>query len=123
MQKLSSSLEDYLEQIYIQVLKNGFAKVTALSNALNVRKASVTSALINLADKKLINYEPYSSITLTDEGLKLSKRIYKKHIVLNKFFNEVLKLDNSAEIACAVEHLISDKNLAKIEKFISDNIY
>ena len=44
MEKLSHSQEDYLEEIYNQVLKSGCAKVTDISNALNVRKASVTGA-------------------------------------------------------------------------------
>ena len=36
MEKLSSSLEDYLETIYNEVQKNGFAKVTDISKILNV---------------------------------------------------------------------------------------
>ena len=55
MKLLSRSQEDYLEEIYKQVLKNGQAKVTDISLALNVKKASVTGALNALADKKLIN--------------------------------------------------------------------
>ena len=58
MEKLSFSLEDYIEEIYNEVLKTGQAKVTAIANALNVQKASVTGALNILADKKLINYLP-----------------------------------------------------------------
>lgn len=119
MEKLSHSLEDYLEEIYIQVLKQGFAKVTEISDSLKVRKASVTSALNNLAQKNLIFYEPYAVITMTDEGENLAKKILTKHKVLTQFFGDLLKLENSSEIACAVEHLISDKNLEKIQKFIS----
>lgn len=119
MGNLSHSLEDYLEEIYIQVLKQGFAKVTEISEALGVRKASVTSALNHLSKKNLINYERYSAITLTDEGEKVATNILKKHKVLTRFFGDILKLDNSTEIACAVEHLISDKNLEKIQDFIS----
>lgn len=37
-EQLSHSQEDYLEEIYNQVLKNGYAKVTDISNALNVKK-------------------------------------------------------------------------------------
>lgn len=120
MEKLSHSLEDYLEEIYIQVLKQGFAKVTEISDSLNVRKASVTSALNHLSEKGLIFYEPYAVITMTDDGEKLAKKILTKHKVLSQFFGELLKLENSAEIACAVEHLISDENLKKIQKFVSD---
>ena len=44
MEKLSVSLEDYIEEIYSQILKSGQAKVTAIASALNVKKASVTGA-------------------------------------------------------------------------------
>ncbi len=118
MNNLSKSQEDYLEEIYVQVLKQGFAKVTEISEALSVKKASVTSALNQLSEKKLINYQPYSVITLTYDGEKIAKKILQKHKVLTKFFSEILELDNSSEIACAVEHLISDKNLKKIQCFI-----
>ena len=74
MEKLSSSLEDYLEAIYNEVVKQGYAKVTDISNMLNVKKASVTGALNQLSSKKLINYMPYSSITLTPEGEKKAKK-------------------------------------------------
>lgn len=120
MENLSRSQEDYLEEIYVQVLKNGYAKVTGISESLKVRKASVTSALIQLASKGLINYTPYSSITLTGEGEKKAKKILKKHEVLNEFFTEILMLDNATQIACAVEHLISDKNIDKISKFVAN---
>lgn len=119
MEKLSHSQEDYLEEIYVQVLKQGFAKVTEISEALNVKKASVTSALNQLSEKNLINYQPYSVITLTPDGEKTAKKILQKHKVLTKFFGEILELENSTEIACAVEHLISDNNLKKIQNFIA----
>lgn len=121
MEKLSGSLEDYLEAIYVEVLKHGYAKVTDIALALDVKKASVTSALNQLSVKKLINYAPYSSVTMTPDGERLAKKILQKHKVLDTFFNEILELDNASEIACAVEHLISDANLKKIQKFISDN--
>ena len=53
MEKLSISLEDYIEEIYIQVLQNGHAKVTDIANKLNVKKASVSGALSILSEKNL----------------------------------------------------------------------
>ncbi len=120
MEKLSQSQEDYLEEIYIQVLKNGFAKVTDIAGALEVKKASVTSALNQLCARGLINYSPYAAVTMTDNGKKLAKQILKKHKILKELFSEILKLDNADKIACEVEHLISDKNLDKINVFISE---
>ena len=119
MQKLSHSQEDYLEEIYKQVLKNGHAKVTDISNALNVKKASVTGALIALADKKLINYEPYSKITITKEGEELAKKILNKHEILCDFFENVLGLTNAeaSENACRMEHIVSEKFFNNFLKF------
>ena len=46
MEKLTESQEDYLEEIYIQVLKNGFAKVTDISNNLNVKNANIDGKIV-----------------------------------------------------------------------------
>ena len=120
MERLSHSQEDYLEEIYIQVLESGFAKVTEIAKSLNVKKASVTAALIQLTNKGFINYSPYSLVTLTSDGEKQAKKILKKHKTLNEFFSEILNLNDASQIACKVEHLLSDKNVQKISKFIKN---
>jgi len=119
MERLSHSQEDYLEEIYKQVLKNGFAKVTDISNALNVKKASVTGALNALAQKKLIHYEPYSKITMTKEGETSAKKILKKHEILCDFFENVLNLskEEASENACRMEHVGSEKFFTNFVKF------
>ncbi len=116
---LSQSQEDYLEEIYIEVSHQGFASVTAISNALNVKKASVTGALNQLAEKKLINYAPYSKITITEEGEKIAKEILKKHDTITKFFTEILHLSEkeAAANACRMEHIVSDELFERLTKF------
>lgn len=126
MEKLSFSLEDYIEEIYNQVLKNGHAKVTAIADALGVRKASVTGALNVLSEKKLINYAPYSPITLTAQGEKIAKEVLKKHENLAEFFVEVLNIprDEAIEIACKMEHIVSDKlfdNMVKLTEYVKSS--
>lgn len=124
-EKLSRSQEDYLEEIYNQVVKNGHAKVTEISNALNVKKASVTGALNTLSAKKLINYEPYSKITLTKTGEDFARTIHEKHENLREFFENVLGLskDEASENACRMEHIVSENfftNFVKFSDFIRD---
>lgn len=123
MEKLSHSQEDYLEEIYNQVLKKGYANVTEIASALNVKKGSVTGALCSLAEKKLINYAPYSKITITDEGEKFAKNILQKHESLSEFFMYVLNLtkEEASEHACKMEHIVSEKffnNFGKFSLFI-----
>ena len=124
-EKLSRSQEDYLEEIYNQVVKNGYAKVTEISNALNVKKASVTGALNTLSAKKLINYDTYSKITLTKEGEDFAKNIHEKHENLSDFFENVLGLskEEATDNACRMEHIVSEKfftNFVKFSNFIRD---
>ena len=127
MEKLSVSLEDYIEEIYNQILKNGNAKVTAIADKLNVKKASVTGALNVLSEKKLINYAPYSPITLTAKGEKIAKNILLKHEKLSEFFMEVLGLDRheAVETACKMEHIVSDRlfnNMVKLTEYVQSEL-
>jgi len=127
MEKLSVSLEDYIEEIYNQILKNGQAKVTIIADSLNVKKSSVTGAMNNLSEKGLINYSPYSSITLTPQGEKIAKNILKKHKNISEFFIEVLKLPQkeALETACKMEHIVSEKlfkNMLKLTKYVKTNM-
>lgn len=127
MEKLSISLEDYIEEIYNQILKSGQAKVTSIADALGVRKASVTGALNTLAEKKLINYAPYSAITLTQEGEKIAKNILKKHENIAEFFRVVLNIKDkeARETACKMEHIVSEKlfkNMIKLTDYVKNNL-
>ncbi len=127
MEKLSVSLEDYIEEIYNQVLKNGQAKVTAIAETLKVKKASVTGALNILSEKKLINYAPYAPITLTIEGEKIAKDILTKHENLSEFFMEVLGIEReeALETACKMEHIVSDKlfeNMVKLTEYVKSDL-
>lgn len=127
MQKLSVSLEDYIEEIYSQILKNGNAKVTAIAESLGVKKASVTGALNILSERNLINYAPYSPVTLTKEGEKIAKEVLKKHENLAEFFTEVLNIERSEalDVACKMEHIVSKKmfdNMVKLTKFVKTDL-
>ncbi len=124
-EKLSRSQEDYLEEICNQVIKRGYAKVTDIAEALNVKKASVTGALNVLAAIKLINYEPYAKITLTDEGEVFAKNIIEKHENLRDFFENILGLSSleASENACRMEHVVSEEffiNFVKFSNFIRE---
>lgn len=127
MQKLSVSLEDYIEEIYSQILKSGSAKVTVIADAMGVKKASVTGALNILQEKKLVNYAPYSPVTLTEEGEKIAKEILKKHENLAEFFTQVLNIERTEalDIACKMEHIVSEKmfnNMMKLTDFVKNKI-
>ncbi len=87
---LSESLEDYLEVILKLEQAQKVARAKDIAEKMNVQRGSVTGALKNLKEKKLINYEPYSFITLTPKGKKLAREITRRHAVLKDFLFNVL---------------------------------
>jgi DtxR family Mn-dependent transcriptional regulator len=86
---LSESLEDYLETILDLEKTNKVARVKDIAEKMGVLRGSVTGALKNLAEKKLINYEPYSFITLTRKGATIAREITRRHEVLKDFLHNV----------------------------------
>ena len=71
---LSDSLEDCLETILELEKNHKVARVKDIAEKMGILRGSVTTALKHLADKNLINYEPYSFITLTRKGTSIARR-------------------------------------------------
>jgi len=118
--KLTRSLEDYLEAVYILQREKGEARMKDLAARLNVRASSANEAIEKLAERNLVKHERYGSIVLTKEGEDLAKRIYNRHLVLLKFLHEVLGVDRETaeRDSCALEHSISEETLKKLLSFI-----
>ena len=121
--KISASLEDYLEAAYKIIEEKQTVKAVEISRRLNVGRSSVTEALKTLADKQLVNYGRYNTISLTPEGEKKAKQVVLKHNVLSKFLTQVLDVnpEEAQENACRIEHVISDNVLEKMICFIEFN--
>ncbi len=117
--ELSASLEDYLEMIFFLSREEGSARPKDIAERLSVRAASVTGALKALAEKGLVNYAPYASVTLTDDGREIAGEIAIKHEALLHFFTQVLGIERAAaeEFACSMEHTIPDDILQRFVRF------
>ena len=120
MQKLSASLEDYLEIIcnYTDAEKN--IRAIDISKELEISRASVSEALKKLADRGYINYGKYETISLTKFGKEIAKKVVAKHITLQKFFEDILGLSEAEASlnACKIEHIITENAFNKIAKIV-----
>ena len=121
--QISASLEDYLEVIYEIIDEKHGVKAIDISRKLGVGRSSVTDALKNLADKKLVNYGRYEVISLTQEGQEVAKNVIKKHSVLSEFFTQILGLsaEEPDKNACRIEHVISEAAFDGFTKFMKEN--
>nr|MBF0220738.1 metal-dependent transcriptional regulator [Desulfobulbaceae bacterium] len=122
--QLSENLEDYLEVILELEKSNKVARAKDIAERIGVQSASVTGALKTLDKKGLINYEPYSFVTLTSKGAKIAKQITRNHNVLENFLINVLQIDHKTanETACRMEHAITEEATERLVAFI-DFIY
>ncbi len=105
---LSESLEDYLETIYLLVDANTVARSRDIAARLKVNRSSVTGALQALAERGLVNYEPYGYVTLTADGEAIAKKVLYRHQVLRDFMIKVLSIDPATadDTACRMEHAV-----------------
>jgi len=118
--ELSESLEDYLEVILDLQQENKVARAKDIAQKLGIQPGSVTGGLKSLVEKNLINYEPYSFITLTSEGTRIAKVITRRHRVLKDFLSKVLQLDEeTAEAAaCRMEHAVDEVSVERLVDFV-----
>jgi DtxR family Mn-dependent transcriptional regulator len=120
MDGLSASLEDYLEVIFHLEQSNRVARAKDIADQMNVQRASVTGALKALAGRGLINYSPYSFITLTSAGRTIARDVIQRHEVLREFFITALQMDpEQAETnACRIEHAINPEGIDRLVRFL-----
>lgn len=117
---LTNSQEEYLKTIYLIQKNNEKVRVTDIALKLKITKPSVNKAINTLRDLKLINYETYGDITLTEQGEIKAKEIIKKQDILEMFLVEVLEIEreNAIEEAKAMKHAMSKKTMERLDKYI-----
>lgn len=113
---LSESLEDYLETILYLEKDQKVARAKDIADRLGLQRGTVTSALKSLAEKGLINYTPYSFITLTAKGKKIAEEVTGRHASIKNFLIKILQIDvrTAEETACRMEHVVDPETLARL---------
>ncbi len=118
-EKLTESMEDYLETIALLIDEEGHAHTKKVAEKLGVQMPSVTSVLQQLERMDYITYRPRYPVVLTSKGRHTADRIIRRHQVLHKFFLEILGLPlaEAEETACRVEHSVDDDGVNRFELF------
>lgn len=108
---ISENIEEYLEVLYKFGNKSDFVSTTTLSKELGIAPGSVTQMLKKLEDLGYIQYTPYKGALLTENGMKVSQKITRKHRILERFLKDILKIkeENIHNQACDMEHSLSDE--------------
>jgi DtxR family Mn-dependent transcriptional regulator len=113
---ISSSMEDYLQAVYVLSRSRPEVRVKEIAYAMGVSLPSVTSALKTLGSAGLVRHERYRTVELTAEGRERAEAIIQCHGSLIRFLTEILLIEGEVaeREACALEHAISRETLHRL---------
>lgn len=114
---LTSAMEDYIEMIYRESLKNPYIRVNLLSELLNVKAPSTTKMLQRLKELGFVEYEKYGVIGLTEKGKEMGKFLLDRHSTVEEFLKNLGVREGLLEQTELIEHNISIETLEKMRKF------
>jgi DtxR family Mn-dependent transcriptional regulator len=119
---ISYAEENYLKVIYKLSAAGDKRIVTkSIADKIATKPSSVTDMIKKLAGKRLLNYERYKGVRLTNKGELIAIEIIRKHRLWEEFLSEYLgfKWDEVHEIAEELEHIKSDLLTNKLDKLLN----
>ena len=115
---IHESGEMYLEAILVLSRKNGFVRSIDVSEYLGYSKPSVSRAMGILRAGDYIVVDTDGSITLTESGKEIARKIYERHTLLTKLLVHIgVTEETAAADACKLEHAISDESFEALKKY------
>ena len=119
----SSTVENYLKAILrLQRNGEGTATVGEIARELEVTPGTVTTMMRHLSEQGLIDYQPRRGLHLLPEGEIAAMQVVRRHRLIETFLVQIMGLDWSEvhEEAEILEHVISDRLLARIDKMLGE---
>ena len=112
--------ENYLKALFNIANETGEVNVAELSKRLEIKMPTVTSMMKKLSKKKLVHYESYKPLQLTDKGKKEAGLIIRKHRLTEMFLVDKMKLgwEDVHDIAEQIEHIQSPVFFEKMDELL-----
>lgn len=91
-----------------------------LAEELAISTASVNEMSRKLENQGLLQYQPYSGVSLTAEGKQLARMILRKHRLWEVFLVDTLHYDyqSAHETACMLEHATPPHLADRLETYL-----
>jgi len=118
---LSLTEENYIKAIW-HLSDSGGKSVTTneLAGRMGTAPASITDMVKKLSTKRLVRYEPYQGVRITERGTASALLIIRKHRLWETFLVEKLgfQWDEVHEVAEQLEHIQSDQLIDKLDDYL-----
>ena len=104
---LTSSMEDYLEAVFMLQKRKGYARCTDVAEHLGVKKPSVSRAVKELSKMGYLLKEADGTLSLTEQGRQIAEQVYEKHqFFTHQLIEAGVPPDIAARDACKLEHCL-----------------
>jgi DtxR family Mn-dependent transcriptional regulator len=112
--------ENYLKELFNLQNDKGEVSVNELSKRLDIKMPTVNSMMKKLAEKKLVYYESYKPLRLTEKGKKEAGMVIRKHRLTEMFLVEKMGFgwEEVHQIAEQVEHIQSVQFFEKMDTLL-----
>jgi DtxR family Mn-dependent transcriptional regulator len=117
---VSATREDYVRAIYLLQERGGEPGIIQIAARLNLSKSTVSERIKELTQDGLTISKPYSTVSLTKQGVALGKKMTYKHRLIEVFLHQTLKLPKELvhPEAERLEHAFSDDVIARLDTFL-----
>lgn len=117
-QKITTAMEDYLEMLCRLEKQGEPLRISYISQLLHVRPSSASKMLNNLKAERLVDFEKYGAIALTEKGRRLGQYFLFRHETLHRFFCFLNHTDNELKQVEKVEHFIDKRTIYHMVEFL-----
>ena len=114
-EKLTSSMEDYLEMICRLLQGNEVVRISELAGSLHVKPPSASKMVNNLKDAGYIEFKKYGYIVVTEKGQEAGQYLLHRHKVLHDFLCLLNHSENELEQVEKIEHFIDKTTVDNLE--------
>lgn len=113
--------ENYLKALFNIANDMGEVSVAELSRRLDIKMPTVTAMMKKLSQKKLVFYQRYKPLQLTEKGRKEAGLIIRKHRLAEMFLVDKMHMgwEDVHEIAEQIEHIQSPAFFDKMDEMLS----
>jgi len=120
LMKNSFTEENYIKALFNIAGEKGEVNVNELSKSLGIKMPTVTSMMKKLSEKKLVYYQSYKPLRLTEKGRKAAVLIIRKHRLTEMFLVNKMNFgwEDVHDIAEQIEHIQSSVFFDKMDEIL-----
>ncbi len=117
---MTSSLEDYLEAVFIISKQKTSVRLTDIAEFLGVSKPSVNRAINTLTQNGYLEHVTYGDIIITPQGESYAANVLRRHKLIKQFLIDTLGVDEKTaeNDACQMEHVMSSSTIDKLYDYL-----